>query len=98
MPRNTFQDYRNYDKEAQELIRKLSNSDQYQMLEIVVDQLQRRCSDERRKELEAVRNAISSNTRLDEFRINRIVNGYKSEMAQTARAKDGNTIKYGKKA
>lgn len=98
MSRKDYVDYRNYDKEAQELIRKLSSSEMYKLLEIVVEQLQRRCSDERRKELEAVRNAISSNTRLDEFRINKIINGYRSEMAQTARAKDGNTIKHGKKA
>ena len=98
MSRNTFQDFRNYEKEARELIKPLSNNEQYQLLEIVIGQLQRRCSDERRKELEAVRDVITKNSRLDEFRIDRIVNGYKSEMAQTARASDGNTIKYGKKA
>ena len=98
MPRNTFQDFRNYEKEARELTKKLSNGEQYQLLEIVIGQLQRRCSDERRKELEAVRDVITKNSRLDEFRISRIINGYKSEMAQTARAKDGNTIKYSKKA
>ena len=68
------------------------------MLEIVIGQLQRRCSDERQKELEAVRDVIRKNPKLDEFRIDRIVTGYKSEMAQTARASDGNTIKYSKKA
>jgi hypothetical protein len=98
MARNTFQDYRNYDKEAQDLIKSLKSHELYQLLEIVTDQLQRRCSDERRKELEAVREVIVKHPRLDEFRISRIINGYKSEMAQSARASDGNTIKYGKKA
>ena len=98
MPRNTFQDYRNYDKEARELIKPLKSHELYQLLEIVVGQLQRRQSDERVKELEAVREVIVNHPRLDEHRVNRIINGYKSEMAQTARAKDGNTIKYGKKA
>lgn len=98
MPRNTYQDYRDYNKEARNLIKDLKSTELYQLLEIVQDQLQRRCSDERRKELEAVRDVLSNHPRLDEFRTNRIINGYKSEMAQTARAKDGNTIKYGKKA
>lgn len=98
MPRNTFQDFRNYEKEARELVKNLRSGEFYQLLEIVTGQLQQRCSDERRKELEAVRDVIVNNPKLDEFRIHRIINGYKSEMAQTARAKDGNTIKYGKKA
>lgn len=98
MARNTFQDFRNYEKEARELVKNLRSGEFYQLLEIVTGQLQQRCSDERRKELEAVRDVIVNNPRLDEFRIDRIINGYKSEMAQSARAKDGNTIKYGKKA
>lgn len=98
MPRNTFQDFRDYDKEARNLIKDLSANELYRLLQIVVDQLQRRCSDERRKELEAVRKVICKHPRVDEFRIDRIINGYRSEMAQTAKASDGNTIKYGKKA
>ena len=98
MARKDFQDFRNYEKEASNLIKPLSKRQCYDLLEIVVNQLQRRCSDERRKELEAVRDVILKNRQLDEFTMDKIVNGYKTEMAQTARAKDGNTIKYGKKA
>jgi Mn-containing catalase len=98
MPRNTYQDFRDYDKEARNLIKDLGTGELYQLLEIVTNQLQRRCSDERIKELEAVRKVICKHPKVDQFRIDRIINGYKSEMAQTARAKDGNTIKYSKKA
>lgn len=98
MSRKDFQDFRNYEKEARDLIKPLSKRQCYDLLEIVMNQLQKRCSDERQKELEAVRDVILSNKQLDEFIMDKLVNGYKSEMAQTARATDGNTIKYGKKA
>lgn len=89
--RDKYQDYRDYDKEAKNLIKDLSTGEIYRLLEIVVDQKKGRCSDKRRKELDAVENAICGLDKLDKFRINRIINGYRSEMAQSARAKDGQT-------
>lgn len=92
-----YQDYRDYNKEAKNLVKDLNSNDMYRLLEIVTNQLKSRQTDERIKELEAVRDVICKNPRLDSFRIDRIINGYRSEMAQDARAKDGNTQKWKKK-
>ena len=98
MPKQKYEDFRNYDKEAREMIKDLRSDEMYRLLEIVIEQEKRSCSDERRKELEAVRNAIVKTPRLDPDRIRAIVRGYRSSMAADARAKDGNTDKWRKKA
>lgn len=98
MSKQYVEDFRNYDKEAQELIKKLSPGELYELMEIVVQQLQRSCSDTRRKELEAVRKAIGSRPELDKPRLMKIIKGYNSSMAYEARAKDGNSRPNRKKA
>lgn len=88
---SNFQDFRNYDQEAKELIRRLTKGQQYELLEVVIQQQQLRCSDTRRKELVAVETAIKNNRELDFYRVKRIVEGPKTEMSRTALAKDGQT-------
>lgn len=98
MPRNTYQDFRNYDKEAQDLIKNLGTNELYRLYEIVVEEQKRRVSDTRLKELMAVKEAIEKVKGLDTFRLTRTREGYRSSMAQDARAKDGNTRPNRKKA
>ena len=82
-------DTRNYNVEAQNLIRKLKNSECYQLYEIVLKKQKMSNSETRDLELNAVRSALENRKGLDEFKMDRILNGYKSEMAQTAKPKDG---------
>lgn len=90
-------DFRNYDKEAQELIHGLNSTQKYNLYEIVIEHQQRSQTDVRRKELEAVQRAIDNDPRLDKDRLRGYARGYKSEMAKHARAKDGNTKQNRKK-
>jgi len=92
------QDDRNYDLEAKNLIRDLHGNDLYNMYEIVSNQLKRANSATRDKELNAVKNAIEKRQGIDHFRLKRIWDGYRSSMAQTANAKDGNARVVKKKA
>lgn len=85
------EDFRNYDKEAVALLVGLTKTQIYDLYEIVIGQQQKAQSDTRRKELEAVQRAIENKTGLDVPRMRGIKNGYKSEMARDARAKDGST-------
>lgn len=85
------QDSRNYDLEAKNLIKDLRDNDLYNMYEIVSDQLKRANSKTRDKELNAVKRQIEKTRNIDRSRLNGIENGYKSDMARTANAKDGNT-------
>ena len=83
-------DTRNYNVEAQNLIRKLKNSECYQLYEIVLKKQKMSNSETRDLELNAVRSALENRKGLDEYKMYRILNGYKSEMAKNAIAKDGN--------
>ena len=90
-------DDRNYIAQANDLIRGLRINDLYKLFEIVINEQKRAASEERHKELKAVYEVIKHQPKLDSGRLMRIERGY-GQMAQNARAKDGNTIKYGKKA
>ena len=92
------QDDRNYDLEAKNLIRNLRGNDLYNMYEIVSNQLKRSNSPTRDLELNAVKRAIEKTRNIDDARLSRIWNGYKSDMARTANPKDGNARVVKKKA
>jgi hypothetical protein len=89
-------DDRNYLKEARELIKPLDAGQIYELYEVVLNKLQRYQTETRQRELEAVKKAIEQTKGLDSSRIHKIRKGY-GEMAQNARAKDGNTQKWKKK-
>ena len=83
------EDIRNYDLEARNLMNGLSMNQRYELYRIVNKEMKKRCSDERRSELKAVRKAIESTRNIDQYKLNFIINGYKSEMAQNGRPQDG---------
>ena len=89
-------DDRNYLKEARELIKPLDAGQIYELYEVVLNKLGRYQTEVRQRELEAVKKAIEQTKGLDSSRIHKIRMGY-GEMAQNARAKDGNTQKWKKK-
>lgn len=91
MPKQQNQDFRNYDKEAKELIGPLSPEQKYELYDIVITKLRNHQSNERRKELTAVRRAIENHPRLQPERLQSIRRGYQSEMAATAKISDGST-------
>lgn len=80
---------RNYDQEARELIKPLSLSQRYELYGIAHKQTQRSCSDKRMKELVAVKKAIEKSPMIDKYRLDFILNGYKTEMAAQGKPKDG---------
>jgi hypothetical protein len=80
---------RNFDKEATDLLKGLSEKQLYQLFEIVVNEMKHQCSEERTMELVAVRKAIRKSPLVDGYRFGRIINGYQSEMARTGNPKDG---------
>ena len=80
---------RNYDKEAFELLKGLSEKQLYQLFEIVHKEMRRHCTEDRGKELVAVKKAIRNSPLVESYRFDRIINGYQSEMARTGKAKDG---------
>lgn len=80
---------RNFTAEAKDLIRGLKMCQLYELYEIVSTNLKRSNSEERDKELLAVKQVIEQVKEIDEFRLASIWNGYKSEMAATAKPKDG---------
>ena len=84
-----YEDTRNYNQEANELTKKLSPNQCYELYDIVLKKLKRSNSETRDKELSAVKESIERKKNIDIYRLRSIKNGYKSEMAQTARAKDG---------
>jgi len=77
-------DYRNYDKEAREMLRGLSDNDLYKLYDIVLKQKQKSNSEERDKELFAVQKAIEKTQNIDKYRLLHLSRGYKSSMAQDA--------------
>lgn len=83
-------DQRNYLREAEQLVKGLSVKELYKLFEIVMEEQQRFAKPERRKELDAVQEVIKRHPMLDKGRLARIERG-PSEMARTARAKDGQT-------
>jgi len=89
-------DNRNYSKEAYELTKNLSKSKLHGLYEIVVNELKKSASEERLKELYAVKDAIRKHPKVEGGVLKKLEAGY-GEMASNARAKDGNTIKYQKK-
>ena len=84
-------DSRNYDAEAKNLLKEVKGNQIYSLYEIVTNQLKRSASDERRRELEAVKKAIQNTPNIDMARLKKITTGYNSSMAADARAVDGNT-------
>ena len=80
---------RNYIAEAKDLIKGLKPGQLYDLYQIVSNNLKRSNSAERDNELLAVKQVIENVKGIDEFRLDSIWNGYKSEMAATAKPKDG---------
>ena len=66
---------RNYDKEAKELIQGLNANQKYDLYEIVLQQLQRRSSDDRTRELQAVKHVIEMDRSLDRTRLKKMQTG-----------------------
>ena len=86
-----YEDVRNYDAEARDLIKSLSTGQLHELYEICFKKSQRANSETRDKELNAVMSEIMKHHSSDAATLNRIKNGYKSEMAATAKATDGYT-------
>ena len=84
-------DSRNYYAEAKNLLKEVKGNQIYSLYEIVTNQLKRSASDERRRELEAVKKAIQNTPNIDMARLSKVTRGYGSSMAADARAVDGNT-------
>ena len=63
---------RNYDREAKEMIAGLGSNQKYELYEIVLQQLQRRSSDDRTRELKAVQAALERDRSLDQTRLNKM--------------------------
>lgn len=84
-------DFRNYTKEAIEMVAKLTDVQCYDLYEVVNNELRKYQAEERIKELEAVKKVIEARPYLDKDRLHARARGYKSSMAADARAKDGQT-------
>jgi|TARA_B100001093_G_C26568475_1_gene901844 hypothetical protein len=85
------EDTRSYDHEAYEMVKELNTSQCYDLYDIVLKKLKQSNSETRDKELQAVKRAIESRRSLDVYKLDRIKNGFKGQMAQDARPKDGQT-------
>jgi len=85
------EDVRDYNSEARNLIRPLSNTQCYHLYDIVLKKIKMSNSDRRDKELSAVKKAIENRHNIDKYRLKSIMSGYQSSMAQDARPKDGQT-------
>jgi len=92
------EDNRKYDEEARNLIRPLGFEKQYELYDIVLKKQKWSNSSTRDLELVAVAKAIESTRGIDEHRLSRIKNGFKSDMAANARPQDGFTKPAKKKA
>tara|TARA_R110002153_G_scaffold70962_4_gene186296 strand:- start:71 stop:367 length:297 start_codon:yes stop_codon:yes gene_type:complete len=92
------EDNRKYDEEARNLIRTLGFEKQYELYDIVLKKQKWSNSSTRDLELVAVAKAIESTRGIDEHRLSRIKNGFKSDMAANARPQDGFTKPAKKKA
>ena len=80
---------RDYDTEARNLIKPLSEFKLYELYAVVQKEKLKSNRPERDLELNAVHRAIELTRGIDQYRLNFIINGYKSEMAQTGRPQDG---------
>jgi hypothetical protein len=92
------EDNRKYDEEARNLIRALGFEKQYELYDIVLKKQRWSNSPTRDLELVAVAKAIENTRGIDEHRLSRIKNGFKSDMAANARPQDGFTKPAKKKA
>ena len=92
------EDNRKYDEEARNLIRTLSNERQYELYDIVIKKQKYSNSATRDLELAAVAKAIGNTRGIDQSRLQRIKQGFKSDMAANARPQDGFTKPAKKKA
>lgn len=92
------EDNRKYDEEARNLIRALGFEKQYELYDIVLKKQRWSNSPTRDLELVAVAKAIEGTRGIDEHRLSRIKNGFKSDMAANARPQDGFTKPAKKKA
>ena len=63
---------RNYDREAKEMVAGLGSNQKYELYEIVLQQLQRRSSDDRTRELKAVQAALERDRSLDHTRLKKL--------------------------
>ena len=86
-----YEDIRDYDSEARNLIRPLSDGQCYDLYDIVLRKLKMSNSPSRDKELQSVRMAIKARSGLDIYRLKAVETGFKGNMAQNARPKDGQT-------
>jgi len=66
---------RNYDREAKELVKGLNANQKYDLFEIVLQQLNRRNSDDRDRELHAVKHVIEMDRGLDRTRLKKMQTG-----------------------
>jgi len=85
------EDNRNYDEEARNLIRRLSNEKQYELYDIVLKKQKYSNSPARDLELTAVAKAIENTRGIDQPRLQRIKTGFRSDMAANAMPRDGYT-------
>ena len=85
---------RNYIAEATAMVNELNNTQIYELYEVVQKQKQRSQTPERDAELNAVEKVIEARRDLDRSKLEARKRGYRSSMAQDARAKDGNTDKH----
>lgn len=92
------EDNRKYDEEAKNLIKPLSNSRLYELYDIVVKKQKYSNAPTRDRELTAVARAIENTKGIESHKLTRIKEGFKSEMAATARPQDGFTKPAKKKA
>jgi hypothetical protein len=92
------EDNRKYDEEARNLIRALGTERKYELYDIVLKKQKWSNSPTRDLELAAVVKAIENTREIDEHRLSRIKNGFKSDMAANARPQDGFTKPAKKKA
>lgn len=81
-------DDRNYEKEARNLVRGLSDNDKYDLYKIILDKQKQFQTEERDRELVAVRKVLENDTRLDVYRLRSISQGYRSSMAHDANGHD----------
>ena len=92
------EDNRKHDEEAKNLIKALSNSRLYELYDIVLKKQKYSNAPTRDRELTAVARAIENTKGIEQHRLTRIKEGFKSEMAATARPQDGFTKPAKKKA
>lgn len=86
-----YEDTRNYDAEAIGMVRPLSDGQCYSLYDIVLRKLKMSNSPSRDKELQSVKMAIKARRDLDYYRLRSIESGFRGNMAQDARPKDGQT-------